>query len=136
MNKVYDNVKIGTNSKIGDFAIIGLPNENSKGTTKIGKNATIRSHTVIYAGNEIGENFHAGHAVNIRENNKIGNNVSIGTKSIIEHDVTIKDNVRIHSGAFIPEFTMLEEDCWIGPRATLTNAKYPKGKNVKAHLKG
>lgn len=103
---------------------------------RIGKNSTIREPTIIYPHNEIGDNFMTGHFVTIRENNKIGNNVSIGSHSNIEHHITIEDNVRIHSNCFIPEYTILKHDCWIGPNVVLTNAKYPRSKNVKNELKG
>lgn len=101
-----------------------------------GKNALIRSHTVIYQGNTIGNNFQTGHGVLIRENNTIGDNVSIGSHSVIEHDVTICNDCRIHSNVFIPEYSILKNNSWIGPCVVLTNAKYPRSKNVKMHLKG
>ena len=104
--------------------------------TIIGNDATIRSHTVIYAGNVIGNNFQTGNKVNIRESNRIGHNVSVGTLSVIEHHVEIGDNVRIHTHAFIPEYSMLEEGCWIGPNVVFTNAKYPLAADAKKHLVG
>ena len=135
--KIYSNAKIGKNSKIGNYVIIGVPSRDKKQTkTIIGENAIIRSHSVIYAGNIIGNDFQSGHNITMRENNKIGNNVSIGTKTIIEHDVVIEDNVRIHSNAFIPEFSVLKKGCWIGPCVVLTNAIYPLGREVKKRLKG
>ena len=91
---------------------------------------------MIYSDNVIGDNFSTGHSVQIRESNKIGNNVSIGSKTVIEHHIIIKDGVRIHTEAFVPEFTVLEENAWIGPKVTITNAKYPRSKNVKETLKG
>ncbi|MBP7355144.1 MAG: N-acetyltransferase [Longilinea sp.] len=72
----------------------------------------------------------------IRELNNIGDDVSIGTHSIIEHHVEIQNGVRIHSNVFVPEFSILECDAWIGPNAVLTNARYPRSTNVKNHLKG
>lgn len=104
--------------------------------TILGDNAIIRSHTIIYAGNTIGYNFSTGHSTVIREINAIGNDVSLGTMSCIEHHVNIGNGVRIHSQAFIPEFSVLEDDCWIGPNAVLTNAKYPRGRDVKDNLVG
>src|SRR4029434_11032591 len=104
--------------------------------TVIGKGAVIRSHTVIYAGNIIGNNFQTGNKVNIRESNRIGNNVSVGTLSVIEHHVEIADNVRIHTQVFIPEYSTLEEGCWIGPNVVFTNAKYPLSPRVKDNLVG
>lgn len=136
--KIYSHVKIGDNFKIESFCIIGtIPKEEIKNKkTVIGKNAFIRSHSVIYAGNNIGNNFFCGHNVIIRESNSIGDNVSIGSSSIIEHHVKIGNNVRMHSGVFIPEFSILEDGCWLGPNVILTNAIHPLCPKVKECLKG
>jgi acetyltransferase-like isoleucine patch superfamily enzyme len=136
---IYKNVKIGNNARIGDFCIIGVPPSHKKDgelETVIGDNAIIRSHTVIYAGNRIGNNINTGHHVTVRESNTIGDNVSIGSLSCIEHHIAIEDGVRIHSQAFIPEYSVLKKNCWIGPNVVLTNAKYPRSRNVKEQLKG
>ena len=139
MKKIFENVEIGENSFIGDFVSIGVPPRGRKDgelKTVIGKNCVIRSNSVIYAGNTIGDNFETGHNVVIRENNKIGNNVSIGTLSAIEHNVVIEDNARIHSRAFIPEFTELKKDSWIGPGVVITNTLHPKCPKAKQCMKG
>lgn len=136
---IYPNVKLGANCLVEDFAIIGVPPQGYKPgelETVIGANAVIRSHTVIYAGNKIGDNFQTGNKANIRESNKIGDNVSIGTLTVVEHHVEIGNCVRIHTQAFIPEFTILEDKCWVGPNVVLTNAKYPRSPGVKEQLKG
>lgn len=136
---IHLGVKLGENCTIEDFAIIGVPPKGSvpgELETIIGDNAVIRSHTVIYAGNRIGNNFQTGNKANIRELNEIGDDVSIGTLSVIEHHVKIGQCVRIHSQAFIPEYCVLEEGCWIGPNVVLTNAKYPNSSNAKAELAG
>lgn len=133
------NVHLGEHTVIEDFCIVGVPPRGaSEGdlSTVIGNGALIRSHTVIYAGNVIGDNFQTGNKVNIRESNVIGNNVSIGTLSVIEHHVEIADNVRIHTQVFIPEYSVLEEGCWIGPNVVFTNAKYPLAPGAKDRLRG
>ncbi len=136
---VYPNVKMGKDSIVEPYALVGvIPHgkEDKVWTTVIGDNAVIRSHTVLYAGNKIGNNFQTGNKANIRELNTIADDVSIGTLSVIEHHVTIGKGVRIHTQVFIPEFTILEEECWIGPNVVITNAKYPRSPNVKNELKG
>lgn len=136
---IYPNVQLGENVTIEDFCIIGTPPKGfgpGELETKIGDNAVIRSHTVMYAGNIIGNNFQTGNKANIRESNNIGNNVSIGTLSVVEHHVNIEDNVRIHTQVFIPEYSKLCDGCWIGPNVVLTNAKFPQSPNVKNELKG
>ena len=126
--KIYPNVSLGWNHRIDDFVIIGVPpreTEPGEMATSIGANAIIRSHTVIYAGNQIGANFQTGHAVMLRESNEIGDDVSIGTQSNIEHHVKIGNRVRIHSRVFIPEYSILEDDAWVGPGVVFTNDLYP-----------
>jgi acetyltransferase-like isoleucine patch superfamily enzyme len=136
MKKIGKNVFFGKNVKIQDFVLIGIPSDKKRLLTKIGKNSKIRSHTIIYSGNIIGDNFQTGHHVLIREENKIGDNVSIGSFSDLEHHVLIEDDVRIHSKVFIPEYSILRKGCWIGPGVTITNAKYPKTERTKELLDG
>jgi len=136
---IHQAVHLGDGTIVEDYCIIGVPPRGSKEgelDTIIGSNALIRSHSVIYAGNQIGEKFQSGNKVNIRELNEIGNNVSIGTLSVIEHHVKIMDNVRIHTQVFIPEYSIIEENSWIGPNVVFTNAKYPLSPGVKEELKG
>jgi acetyltransferase-like isoleucine patch superfamily enzyme len=137
--RLYDGVELGPAHIVEDFVIIGVPPRGCKEgdlRTIIGPEAHIRSHTVIYAGNKIGNKFQTGNKVNIRESNEIGDNVSVGTLSVIEHHVKIGNNVRIHSQVFIPEYSILEDDSWLGPNVVLTNAKYPLSPGVKESLKG
>jgi acetyltransferase-like isoleucine patch superfamily enzyme len=137
--RLYNGVNLGENSNVGMYSLIGVPprgTEEGSLVTTIGIDAVIRSHTVIYAGNNIGNRFQTGHCVIIREENEIGDDVSIGSSSVIEHHVKIGNGVRIHSNAFIPEYSVLEEDCWIGPCVVVTNARYPKSPNAKENLEG
>lgn len=138
-HRLYAGVNIGQRASIGDFVSIGVPyGKNPEGSivTTIGTDALIRSQTIIYAGNQIGDHFTSGHMVMMRENNVIGSHVSIGTQTIIEHSVVIEDKARVHSGAFIPELTVIEYGAWIGPRVCVTNSKYPASKKSKDYLQG
>ncbi|MCS7221192.1 MAG: N-acetyltransferase [Anaerolineae bacterium] len=44
--------------------------------------------------------------------------------------------MRIHSQAFVPEYSILEDGCWLGPNVVLTNALHPLCPKVKQCLKG
>jgi len=137
--RIYRNVQLGLDSIIEDFSIVGAPPRGAADgelATTIGDRAVIRSHTVVYAGNMIGRDFQTGNKVNIRELNEIGDHVSVGTLSVIEHHVKIGNHVRIHTQAFVPEFSILEEGCWLGPNVVLTNAKYPQSPDAKEQLAG
>lgn len=137
--RVYPNVKLPDDAVVDDFVILGKPPrgvEPGQLALTFGAGCIIRSHTVIYAGSQIGANFQTGHHVMIREGNDIGSHVSIGTQSVVEHHVTIRDGVRLHSQVFVPEFTVLEAGCWLGPRVVITNARYPLSRGVKDRLAG
>jgi acetyltransferase-like isoleucine patch superfamily enzyme len=135
LSVVAEGVALGAGSVVEELCLVGRHGP-ADAQTLIGERATIRSHTVIYAGNRIGAHFQTGHHVLLREANAIGDNVSVGSLSVVEHHVTIADGVRIHSQCFIPEYSVLEEDCWIGPRVTLTNAPFPRCPEVARCLRG
>ncbi len=134
------NIKVASPSKLGEGVVLGvLPKgyEKSKNLKlRIAPGSLIRSHTVIYAGVKIGKKFQSGHHALIREFTKIGNEVSVGSGTVLEHNVSIGDRVRIHSLAFVPEFSKIEADVWIGPKACLTNARFPNSPRAKKRLKG
>jgi len=138
-SRVFAGVKLGADVELGDFVVIGQPargQEEGAVETIIGTGSILRSHTVIYAGVRMGTKCQTGHGAMIRERTTVGDEVSIGSHTVIEHHVTIGDGVRIHSQAFVPEFSILENNCWVGPNAVLTNARYPQSEGVKEDLKG
>jgi acetyltransferase-like isoleucine patch superfamily enzyme len=133
----YPNVHLGEGVVIDDFCIIGRPPRGrAPGASKvvIGRDSVIRSHTVLYAGVSIGSRFQSGHGVLIREDTTIGDDCSVGSGSVIEFSVSIGDGVRLHSQCFIPEFSVLESHCWLGPRVVLSNAKFPAAPRTKSML--
>ncbi len=137
--RIYAGVHLPEDAQVEDFVVLGKPPRGSEpGELPLifGAGCIIRSHSIIYAGNTIGNHFQTGHGVMVRENNQIGDGVSIGTQSVIEHHVTIGNRVRIHTHVFVPEYTVLEEGCWLGPRVVITNARYPLSKGVKDNLQG
>jgi acetyltransferase-like isoleucine patch superfamily enzyme len=136
---IHPNVQLGIGAELGEFVVLGAPPRGQQPgamPTAIGPGACIRSHTVIYAGNTIGARLQTGHAAMIRELNEIGDDVSIGTHTIIEHHVRLGDRVRVHSNAFIPEYSVLEADAWVGPGVVFTNARYPLSPGTKQAMVG
>jgi len=126
-------------SSLGEYVVLGVPPRGSAPgvlPTRIGPRAVLRSHSVVYAGTVIGVDFHGGHGVLIRESNQIGDRVSIGSHSIVEHHVVLGDGVRIHSNAFVPEYSVLEAGCSIGPGTVLTNTRYPWSRDAKETMRG
>lgn len=136
---VHPNVRLGKNVVIDDFCVIGYPPKGCKPgelETVIGDNTHIRSHTVIYAGVTVGRDCHVSHNVFIREHSHIGDNCSVGVNCVIEHHCRLGDNVRIQAQAALCEYTVLEDDAWIGPQVITTNVAHPTCEKAKVCLNG
>lgn len=132
----FPDVELGEGAEVGDYCILGtLGRDVPPGTpTFIGRAALLRSHSVIYAGVRIGERFQCGHGALIREYTKIGDDCSVGSSCVVEFSVTIGNGVRLHSQCFVPEHTILEDGCWLGPAVTITNSRYPASPRSKQTL--
>jgi acetyltransferase-like isoleucine patch superfamily enzyme len=121
-----NTVRLGERALIDDGVTLGYPTARcSDHLLTIGPEARIRSGTVIYSGSCIGKNLETGHNVVIREQNIIGNNFRIWGSSTIDYGCCIGNNVRIHNLVYVSQFTLIEDDVFIGPGATLANDIHP-----------
>ena len=93
---------------------------------RIGRDATIRPFTTLYAGSTIGERLQTGQGASIREDNVLGDDVSIGTNAVLEFGNRIGNRVRIHSGCFL-EMVTIEDDVFVGPNVVFTDDPHPMG---------
>lgn len=137
--KVYQGVTLGSEPTIGQWVLLGVsPKVYKDGELplSIGDRAHIRSHSVIYAGSKIGNNFATGHGARIRERVTIGDNVSIGSGSEVEQNCVIGNNVRIHSNCFIAEGTVIEDNVKIAPGTHVASDKHPLLPEEKKKRKG
>ena len=119
-------VDSGTNCIIQEGVTLGLKYNNKCKKTKIGKNAIIRSFSVVYADVIIGDDFRSGHRVMIRENTRIGNKAVVGTGVVMDGNVEIGDRVKIEANSYIPTHTKIGSDVFVGPNVVMTNDKYPQ----------
>lgn len=129
---IYDNVTIEDNCIIANDCIIGEPlseyyhDESYKNPeTIIGTNSLIRSHTIIYAGCDIGQNFSCGHRVTIREYSRIGNNCRIGTISDLQGYLQIGNYCWLHSNVHIGQKSSIGNFVFIYPYVVFTNDPHP-----------
>jgi acetyltransferase-like isoleucine patch superfamily enzyme len=135
----YGRTILGENARFFEPVTLGFPSrerldQSDFSGTIIGKNAILRSGTVIYCDVTIGDDFSTGHNVLVRERTTIGNNVAIGSASIIEGTCMLGNNIRIQSMVYIPTHTLIGSGVFIGPGAVLTNDRYPP--TGKPELKG
>lgn len=126
----YGKNSVGQNARIFEPVTLGFPsrdNMNKTGFpgTTIGKNAVLRSGTILYCDVVIGDDFQTGHNVMIREKTRIGDRVAIGTGAIIEGQTVIGSDVSLQSLVYIPTDTTIGDHVFIGPNTVLTNDRYP-----------
>jgi acetyltransferase-like isoleucine patch superfamily enzyme len=126
----YGINNLGSNAQIFEPVTLGFPsrdNMNKTGFagTTIGKNAVIRSGTILYCEVVIGDEFQTGHNVVIREKTTIGDRVTIGTATVIDGNTTIGNDVSLQSRVYIPTNTRIGNQVFIGPNAVFTNDRYP-----------
>lgn len=137
--RIHPNVILGENVTIDEFVVLGRPPKgrgSGELSLEIGEHSVVRSHTVVYAGTHIGRRFQSGHGALIREETTIGDDCSVGTGSVVEFMVKMGDGVRLHSNVFVPEYSVLEDACWLGPNVVVTNAKFPASAQAKETLRG
>lgn len=123
--RIFGNVEIGDNCDIGDFCVIGQPGPKVTGLLKLGAQATVRSHSVIYEGSNIGPQLETGHHVVIREGASIGENLRVGNFSDIEGTCRIGDFVRMHSYAHVGKGADIGDFVWLFSLTTLMNDPLP-----------
>ena len=135
---IRDNVLIDNRGKIGARCILGEyladfyeTGKNDNHLLKIGKNALIRSESIIYGDNVIGDNFQTGHRVTIREKCIIGRNVKVGTLSDIQGYCEIGDYVNIHSSVHIGQASVVKKYVWLYPYVVLTNDPNPPSETMQ-----
>ena len=140
---IRDNVIIKAGTTIGANCVLGehtadwFSDHNAEAKPLvIGRNSVIRSGSIIYSENKIGDNFQTGHQVTIREKTRIGNNVSVGTLSDIQGNCEIGNYVRMHSNVHIGQLSKVDSFTWIYPYVVLTNDPTPpSNKFVGVHVK-
>ena len=127
MKKHKPLVMMGEGGVVDVGAILGYPPARGKNieAVTIGKNARIRSGTVIYGGVRIGDNLATGHNVVIREENEIGDDFSIWNNSVIDYGCKIGSHVKIHCNCYVAQFTVIEDEAFMAPGVTVSNDIHP-----------
>lgn len=130
---VYPNVTIAAGTFVGPGCIIGerlaafyrSPDTYPNPPLAIGRSSIIRSHTVLYAGSDLGDELQTGHHVVIREQSVVGHHCQIGSYSDIQGHVQIGDYCRCHSSVHVGQFSVIGNYVFIFPNSVLTNDPHP-----------
>ncbi len=124
---VGDNVTIEDNAIVGYSTLTGWfsQRDTSKrveiSLARVGPGCLIRTHAIIYAGAEIGENCWIGHGAMIREKTAIGHDTSIGTMSDCEGKLRLGSYCSIHSQVHLCAYLTMEDYVFVAPFTVFTN---------------
>ena len=91
------------------------PKAEVSDSAKIGENTSIWQFATVLGGAEIGADCNVGSCAEIGSFSKIG------------------DRVRISHGVFLPSFSVVWDDVFIGPNVTFTDDRYPRANNKDYH---
>jgi UDP-2-acetamido-3-amino-2,3-dideoxy-glucuronate N-acetyltransferase len=80
----------------------------------------------IHASARFGDGCTVWQFATICENTEIGPGVVVGSNAWIGRGCRIAAGTRIQHGAFIPNFTTIGKDVFIGPNASLTDDRLPR----------
>jgi len=91
---------------------------------------------VIYAGTTIGDALQTGHNVVIREENTIGHRFNIWSNSTVDYGCRLGDDVKVHCNVYVAQFTVLEDDVFLGPGVTVANDPHPGCPEFRRCMRG
>ncbi|MEV6415957.1 DapH/DapD/GlmU-related protein [Kribbella sp. NPDC051718] len=105
---------------------IGYPAARVAGAElTIGRDARLRSGTILYAGSRIGDRFETGHHVVVREQCEIADDVSVWSNSVIDYGCKIGAGVKIHTNCYVAQYTEIGPGAFLAPGVTIANDLYP-----------
>lgn len=130
---IHDNVTVGAGTFVDSHSVLGAPTAGfyddpvayDPAPCRIGAKGVIRSHSIVYAGVEIGDGFSSGHRVTVREGTTIAEGVRVGTLSDLQGELTIGRFARLHSNVFVAQRSTIEEFAWLFPYVVLANDPHP-----------
>ena len=88
---------------------------------RLGVRVTVCAGAIVYAGSVVGDEAIIGDQAQVRERSVVGPQTVIGRGSAIDNDVMIGARVKIQSNVYVTAFSVVEDDVFIGPRASTTN---------------
>ena len=127
---VEEGTRIGEASVIEGGALLGkVPrlarsSSNQGGSLpalRLGVRVTVCAGAILYAGSVVGDEAIIGDQAQVRERSVVGPQTVVGRGSAIDNDVMIGARCKIQTNVYVTAFSVIEDDVFIGPRASTTN---------------
>ncbi len=131
-------LQIGKQCSLDRRAVIGQKSLRSIKPSPliIGDRTAVLSGAVLYLGSSIGPDAVIGHNAIIREKNTIGRDFKIWNNSVVDYGCRIGRGVKIHCNCYVAQFSVLEDNVFLGPGVTLANDLHPGCAHAQRCLKG
>src|SRR3954452_21788396 len=91
----------------------------------LGRDARLRSGTVLYRGSSIRARLETGHHVVILEQCEIGDDLSVWSGSVIDYGCRIGNSLKVHCNCYVAQFTEIGDRAFLAPGVTIANDLYP-----------
>ena len=127
---VEEGTRIGEASVVEGGALLGkVPRLARDSATaleslsplRLGVRVTVCAGAIVYAGSVVADEAIIGDQAQVRERSVIGPQTVVGRGTAIDNDVVIGARVKIQSNVYVTAFSVIEDDVFIGPRASTTN---------------
>src|ERR687885_1297255 len=130
------NVVIESGTRIGEASVIEMgavlgkvprlartpaTAQESLPPLRPGVRVTVCANAVVYASSVVGDEAIVGDQAQIRERSVVGPQSVIGRGSAVDNDVMIGARCKIQSNVYVTAFSVVEDDVFIGPGASMTN---------------
>lgn len=120
------DVCTGPGLRADQDVILGYPGRRSAPSAlRLGRDAVVRSGSVIYLGSTIGDRFETGHHVVVREECEVGDDVSVWSNTVVDYGCRIGNRVKIHANCYVAQYTDVGDDAFMAPGVTIANDLYP-----------
>jgi len=127
---VHPGTVIGEGCEIGDHAVLGKPPKLARHSTAsrepppplvLEDGVTIGAGAVLLAGARLAAGSTVYEQAFVRERAAVGESSVIGRGSSVDNDVVVGARVRIQTGVYLTAYSVVEDDVFVGPGATMTN---------------
>ena len=106
------------------------PDGSQPRPTVIGEAGLVRSHTIIYAGVQLGAGFESGHHVQIREETVMGDHCRVGSFCDLQGHLSVGRYGRFHSNVHVGQGSQIGSFVWLYPYVILSNDPLPPSAQI------
>jgi acetyltransferase-like isoleucine patch superfamily enzyme len=144
---VRDGVRLGDGCLIEDLVVLGkrprrwpgssvAATQSQPAALELGRDVTVCSGAVVYAGARIGAGSIIGDQAQVREGSRVGARSVVGRASCVDFNAVVGDRVSIQTGVYVTSWAVVEDDVFLGPGVLMTNddtmGRHPKGERLDA----